>query len=178
MLVAEFDRLVALNVGAPNLLVQKLLTTMCRGSAIILTSSLMARAVVGDFSAYAATKGATDALVKHFAFALGHRGIRVNAIAPGHDHHRLHGSSPHSVVVSTSISEYCATRNEPAATLEATAPCTARRGTQTGHGSSLGAPAREEYGGGDPASRARPVPAVTYPPPAAGAPSSTPSRYC
>ena len=34
-------------------------------------------------SAYAATKGAIDTLVKHFAQALGARGVRVNAVAPG-----------------------------------------------------------------------------------------------
>ena len=33
--------------------------------------------------AYAATKGAIDTLVKHFASPLGARGIRVNAVAPG-----------------------------------------------------------------------------------------------
>jgi NAD(P)-dependent dehydrogenase (short-subunit alcohol dehydrogenase family) len=32
---------------------------------------------------YSATKGAIDTLVKHFASALGERGIRVNAVAPG-----------------------------------------------------------------------------------------------
>ena len=53
------------------------------GSSVVLVSSLAARAVVGTIPAYAATKGAIDTLVKHFASALGQRGIRVNAIAPG-----------------------------------------------------------------------------------------------
>jgi NAD(P)-dependent dehydrogenase (short-subunit alcohol dehydrogenase family) len=39
--------------------------------------------VVGTLSAYAATKGAIDTLVKHFASVLGARSIRVNAVAPG-----------------------------------------------------------------------------------------------
>jgi NAD(P)-dependent dehydrogenase (short-subunit alcohol dehydrogenase family) len=48
-----------------------------------MVSSLAAHASVGSLSAYAATKGAIDTLVKHFASALGPRGIRVNAVAPG-----------------------------------------------------------------------------------------------
>src|SRR6202007_1745971 len=51
--------------------------------SIVFTSSLAAHASVGALSAYAATKGAVDTLVKHFASALGSRGIRVNAVAPG-----------------------------------------------------------------------------------------------
>jgi 3-oxoacyl-[acyl-carrier protein] reductase len=39
--------------------------------------------VLGTIPAYAATKGAIDTLVKHFASLLGPRGIRVNAVAPG-----------------------------------------------------------------------------------------------
>jgi NAD(P)-dependent dehydrogenase (short-subunit alcohol dehydrogenase family) len=79
----DFDNLFAVNVRAPFFLVQQLLPVMCKGSNIIFTSSLAARAAVGTLPAYAATKGAIDTLVKHFASALGPRGIRVNAVAPG-----------------------------------------------------------------------------------------------
>ena len=56
---------------------------MSKGSSIIFVSSLAAHAVVGTIPAYAATKGAIDTLVKHFASMLGAQGIRVNAVAPG-----------------------------------------------------------------------------------------------
>src|SRR5258705_125931 len=81
--IEDFDNLFAVNVRAPFFLVQQLLPALCDGSAIIFTSSLAAHASVGALSAYAATKGAIDTLVKHFASALGARGIRVNAVAPG-----------------------------------------------------------------------------------------------
>ncbi|HEU0146367.1 MAG TPA: SDR family oxidoreductase [Bradyrhizobium sp.] len=81
--VQDFDRLFATNVRAPFFLVQQLLPIMCRGSSVVLLSSLAAHAAVGTLPAYSATKGAIDTLVKHFAAALGPRGIRVNAIAPG-----------------------------------------------------------------------------------------------
>jgi 3-oxoacyl-[acyl-carrier protein] reductase len=81
--VEDFDNLFAVNVRAPYFLVQQLLPALCKGSNIIFTSSLAARASVGTLSAYGATKGAIDTMVKHFALALGPRGIRVNAVAPG-----------------------------------------------------------------------------------------------
>jgi NAD(P)-dependent dehydrogenase (short-subunit alcohol dehydrogenase family) len=81
--IEDFDRLFAVNVRAPFFLVQQLLPILGEGSSIILLSSLAAHAAVNMLSAYAATKGAIDTLVKHFAAELGPRGIRVNAIAPG-----------------------------------------------------------------------------------------------
>jgi 3-oxoacyl-[acyl-carrier protein] reductase len=81
--VEDFDRLFAVNVRAPFFLVQQLLPIMSSGSSIVLVSSLAAHASVGTLPAYAATKGAIDTLVKHFASAFGERGIRVNAVAPG-----------------------------------------------------------------------------------------------
>jgi 3-oxoacyl-[acyl-carrier protein] reductase len=81
--VEDFDNLFAVNVRAPFFLVQQLLPALCKGSNIIFMSSLGAHASVGTLSAYSATKGAVDTLVKHFASALGPRGIRVNAVAPG-----------------------------------------------------------------------------------------------
>jgi NAD(P)-dependent dehydrogenase (short-subunit alcohol dehydrogenase family) len=81
--VEDFERLFAVNVRAPFFLVQQLLPIMSEGSSIVFLSSLAARAVVGAIPAYAATKGAIDTMVKHFASMLGARGIRVNAVAPG-----------------------------------------------------------------------------------------------
>jgi 3-oxoacyl-[acyl-carrier protein] reductase len=81
--VNDFDHLFAVNVRAPYFLVQQLLAILGNGSSIIFLSSLGAHAAVGALSAYAATKGAIDTLVKYFAAALGPRGIRVNAVAPG-----------------------------------------------------------------------------------------------
>lgn len=81
--VEDFDKLFAVNVRAPFFLVQQLLPILSEGSSIVFLSSLAAHAVVGTIPAYAATKGAIDTLVKHFASMLGARGIRVNAVAPG-----------------------------------------------------------------------------------------------
>jgi NAD(P)-dependent dehydrogenase (short-subunit alcohol dehydrogenase family) len=83
MTVKDFDDLFAVNVRAPYFLVQQLLPILSDGSNIVFLSSLGARAAVGTLSAYASTKGAISTLVKYFAVALGPRGIRVNAVAPG-----------------------------------------------------------------------------------------------
>jgi 3-oxoacyl-[acyl-carrier protein] reductase len=89
--IQDFDDLFATNVRSPFFLVKELLPLLGEGSSIVLVGSLAARAVPGNpgqpgapsLSAYAATKGAIDTLVKHWASSLGPRGIRVNAVAPG-----------------------------------------------------------------------------------------------
>jgi NAD(P)-dependent dehydrogenase (short-subunit alcohol dehydrogenase family) len=89
--IADFDTLFATNVRAPFFLMQQLLPLLGEGSSVIVTTSLAARASPGSpeqvgapsLPAYAATKGALETLVKHWAPLLGARGIRVNAIAPG-----------------------------------------------------------------------------------------------
>ena len=89
--IGDFDNLFATNVRSPFFLVKELLPLFSEGSNIILVSSLASHAVPGNpgqpgapsIPAYAATKGALDTLVKHWAATLGPRGIRVNAVAPG-----------------------------------------------------------------------------------------------
>ena len=88
--IEDFDDLFAVNVRSPFFLVQQLLPVLCEGSSIIVITSVVADAVLGQpglanpsILAYAATKGALETLVKHWAVMLGPRGIRVNAVAPG-----------------------------------------------------------------------------------------------
>jgi NAD(P)-dependent dehydrogenase (short-subunit alcohol dehydrogenase family) len=89
--IADFDNLFATNVRATFFLVQQLLPLLGEGSSVIVTTSLAARLSPGSpgqagapsLPAYAATKGALETLVKHWASLLGPGGIRVNAVAPG-----------------------------------------------------------------------------------------------
>jgi 3-oxoacyl-[acyl-carrier protein] reductase len=89
--IEDFDVLFATNVRSPFFLVKELLPLFGEGSSIVLLSSLAARVTPGNpgqpgapsLPAYAATKGAIETLVKHWAAMLGTRGIRVNTVAPG-----------------------------------------------------------------------------------------------
>jgi 3-oxoacyl-[acyl-carrier protein] reductase len=81
--IEDFNRLFAINVRAPYFLIQQLLPILGEGSSVVFVSSVVAQFALGTLSAYASTKGAIDTLVKHFAKALGERGVRVNAVAPG-----------------------------------------------------------------------------------------------
>lgn len=79
------DQLHAVNVRAPLLLIAALLPSMVergRGSVVNLSS---VSGVVGTpkRAAYAATKGAVDAMTRSLAAELGPAGVRVNSVAPG-----------------------------------------------------------------------------------------------
>jgi NAD(P)-dependent dehydrogenase (short-subunit alcohol dehydrogenase family) len=89
--IEDFDNLFHTNVRGPFFLVQQLLPLFGEGSSIVALTSIAARHAPGSpgqpgvpsLAAYAATKGALETLVRQWAFLLGPRGIRVNAVAPG-----------------------------------------------------------------------------------------------
>lgn len=78
-----WDKSIAINLTAPNILIHELKTKMIKGSSIIIITST--EGFIGSFgaSAYAATKAAIHNLVKTFANNLGKNKIRVNALATG-----------------------------------------------------------------------------------------------
>jgi len=85
-LTAELiDRLHAVNVRAPLLLISALIPAMraAGGGSIINLSSVSGVVGTPRRSAYGATKGAIDAATRSLAIELGPDGIRVNSVAPG-----------------------------------------------------------------------------------------------
>ncbi|MCW1429008.1 SDR family NAD(P)-dependent oxidoreductase [Novosphingobium sp. JCM 18896] len=77
-----FDRLYAINLRAPFFLLQQLAPALVEGASVTFLSSLTARRVVGNVSAYGAMKQALESLVHRGAAELGSRWVRVNAVAP------------------------------------------------------------------------------------------------
>jgi 3-oxoacyl-[acyl-carrier protein] reductase len=85
--VDRYARMFATNVTGTMLVTRAALPAMIekKYGRIINLSSQLARAGVGTggFAAYAATKGAIEALTRALAHEVGEHGITVNAIAPG-----------------------------------------------------------------------------------------------
>jgi NAD(P)-dependent dehydrogenase (short-subunit alcohol dehydrogenase family) len=81
----QFDKLFNINFRGQYFLTQRVVEGMLQaGSGVICNmSSVHGLQGVPDHTAYAATKGAILAYTRSLAVELGHRGIRVNAIAPG-----------------------------------------------------------------------------------------------
>lgn len=82
--LADFERMVAVNVRAVFVAVQTALPHMKSGGRIITTGSVAAdRTGFPGASVYSMTKGAVAALTRGLARDLGPRGITVNTIQPG-----------------------------------------------------------------------------------------------
>jgi 3-oxoacyl-[acyl-carrier protein] reductase len=82
--LADFDRMLAVNVRAVFVGVQAALPHLSTGSRIITTGSVVAdRAGFPGASVYSMTKGAVAAMTRGLARDLGPRGITVNVIQPG-----------------------------------------------------------------------------------------------
>ena len=84
---AEWGRVVDVNLSAPFLLTQRLLDVLVDGAGIVIVTSASAAnvlATTGAFTpSYAAAKAGLASVTASLAAALGPRGIRVNAVAPG-----------------------------------------------------------------------------------------------
>jgi NAD(P)-dependent dehydrogenase (short-subunit alcohol dehydrogenase family) len=81
----HFHKLFNINFRAPYFITQKIVENMLEhgGGAICNLSSIHGLQGAPEHSAYAATKGAIIANTRALGVELAHRGIRVNAIAPG-----------------------------------------------------------------------------------------------
>jgi NAD(P)-dependent dehydrogenase (short-subunit alcohol dehydrogenase family) len=83
--VDDFDRVMATNVRGVWLLMKHEIEVMrARGSGVIVnTSSIAATGGTVGLSAYAASKGALDAMIRATALEVGAQGIRINNVSPG-----------------------------------------------------------------------------------------------
>jgi len=84
--IEAFDSQWDTNVRAPFRLTQAALGHLAPGSSVIFVSSVGGHVGSPDCSAYCASKGAVELLVKSLSSELAPIGIRVNAVAPGDVH--------------------------------------------------------------------------------------------
>ena len=79
-----FERIIRINLLGAWYTARAALPLMTRGGRIIFTSSVHGQGIAPPgMSAYAASKGGLEAMMRSFARELGPRGINVNAVAPG-----------------------------------------------------------------------------------------------
>lgn len=81
--VAEWMRVVEINLLGPLLAIKHAAPHMPRGGSIVITASLNAVQPARGMSAYCASKAAVVMLANVAAMELGPAGIRVNAVGPG-----------------------------------------------------------------------------------------------
>jgi 3-oxoacyl-[acyl-carrier protein] reductase len=85
MRLAQWERVLKVNLTAPFLMVRAILPVMLdQGWGRIVNISSVSAWIPGSGqAAYAASKGGLDALTRALASEVGHKGIRVNSVAPG-----------------------------------------------------------------------------------------------
>jgi 3alpha(or 20beta)-hydroxysteroid dehydrogenase len=81
--LADFDRTMAVNVRGTVVTVKSVAATLPPGSTIVAIGSLNSWKGDPNIVSYVASKHAVLGVVRSTALALGRRGIRVNAVAPG-----------------------------------------------------------------------------------------------
>jgi NAD(P)-dependent dehydrogenase (short-subunit alcohol dehydrogenase family) len=81
--VEDFDSGVDTNLKGTFFTVQKLVSLMTAGGAVVLNTSIQGSKGWPGFTVYAATKAAIRSLARTLTAELSARGIRVNAVAPG-----------------------------------------------------------------------------------------------
>lgn len=81
--LADFDRMHRINVRGTFVVGQQAARRVRRGGAIVNFSSSITKIALPTYTAYAATKGAVDAMTLILAKELRGRDITVNAVAPG-----------------------------------------------------------------------------------------------
>ncbi|PZG21110.1 SDR family oxidoreductase [Nonomuraea aridisoli] len=81
--LAELDRQLRTNVRGTFVMAKEAARRIRPGGAIVAFSTSITRLRFPTFGAYAATKGAVEALVPILAKELGGRDVTVNAVAPG-----------------------------------------------------------------------------------------------
>lgn len=79
----HFDWTMALNVRAFFELVKALASLFAEGSAVVAVSSAGAARAVPAYAVVGTSKGALEALCRHFAAEFAPRGVRVNVLSPG-----------------------------------------------------------------------------------------------
>ena len=84
--VEDFDQTIAINLRGVWLMVKHEVEAMLAqggGGAIVNTSSFLAMGASAGSSAYSASKGGLDAMVRSVALEVGGSGIRINNVNPG-----------------------------------------------------------------------------------------------